>query len=159
MNGNPGADLLIVALSVGCIAVFAWTEAITPRRPSVRVRVPSGDQAAALDAVLYRSAAASLARAGHYDVMIRERMLVELGFSHDPGNPGALLQLVADPYGVLPGSAPGGRVLLARNAPTGHGERTVHAIPVPPDITDPLAAAAWTYDVPAADYARLARRT
>jgi hypothetical protein len=53
----------------------------------------------------------------------------------DPGNPGRTLRL--EPV-------PGGQVLVGQDATTGDSVR----IPVPADITDPLAAAAWTFDDP-----------
>ena len=82
----------------------------------------------------------------------------------DPGNPvGSRLVLVEHITGAF-GEC---RVLLAVNAcPDGIGVHELVAIPVPPYFTDPLAAAAWTYDDPdhpiattPAAYARLVRRT
>ena len=82
----------------------------------------------------------------------------------DPGNPvGSRLALVEHITGAF-GDV---RVLLAVNAcPDGNGLHELIAIPVPPYFTDPLAAAAWTYDDPdhpiattAVAYARLVRRT
>jgi hypothetical protein len=105
-----------------------------------------------------------LAAAGRYVDMIQAGVLLTVDHADDPGNGDALAVLTADPLGVL--TDPDGRVLLVENAPTGHGTRTIHAIPVPPRLTDPIEAAAWTYDdeahpvrVDPITYLRLARRT
>jgi hypothetical protein len=82
----------------------------------------------------------------------------------DPGNPvGTRLLLVEHITGAF-GEC---RVLLAVNgSPNADGQHDPVAIPVPPHFTDPLAAAAWTYDDPhhplattRAAYARLAHRS
>lgn len=80
----------------------------------------------------------------------------------DPGNPGHWLVLACDPTGSL-GDV---RVLIgADGTPEKDGSRTVHGVVVPGHFTDPIAAAAWTYDDPthplrttAGDYADLAVR-
>jgi hypothetical protein len=67
------------------------------------------------------------------------------GLVADPGNPGWELLLAEDRTGSLPGV----RVLLALNAAlTADGVREVVGLLVPDHFTDPLAAAAWTYDDP-----------
>lgn len=77
----------------------------------------------------------------------------------DPGNPGGVLALFA--------SRDGARALVGVNGTPGpDGARTLVAVPVPDHFTDPLAAAAWTYDDPGHPvrctpgvYALLTRRT
>lgn len=91
-----------------------------------------------------------------YDRMLMRRLLTPIGLpAPDPGNPGATLRLVEDPYGAI--TEPGGRVLLVKNPPDGPHATT--ALPVPPHITDPVTAAAWTYSVDRDTYLQLARRT
>jgi hypothetical protein len=77
----------------------------------------------------------------------------------DPGNPGQVAALFASPDGA--------RALVAVDATPGpDGVRRLVAVPVPARFTDPLAAAAWTYDDPGHPvrctrgvYALLTRRT
>jgi hypothetical protein len=77
----------------------------------------------------------------------------------DPGNPGGVLALFA--------SRDGGLALVAVDGTPGpDGIRALVAVPVPARFTDPLAAAAWTYDDPGHPvrctpgvYALLTRRT
>ncbi|MFI6819009.1 DUF6745 domain-containing protein [Nonomuraea sp. NPDC050328] len=70
----------------------------------------------------------------------------------DPGNPGSELRL----YDYRPGS----RVLLAVNGSLERdGTRRRYGLTVPGFLDDPVAAAAWSYGLPAAHYAQLARRT
>lgn len=67
------------------------------------------------------------------------------GLVADPGNPGWELLLAEDRTGSLPGV----RVLLALNAAlNADGVREVVGLLVPDHLTDPLTAAAWTYDDP-----------
>jgi hypothetical protein len=77
----------------------------------------------------------------------------------DPGNPAGVLALFTTRHGAL--------ALVAGSATPGPaGTRPLVAIPVPVHFTDPLAAAAWTYDDPGHPvrctrgvYALLTRRT
>ena len=77
----------------------------------------------------------------------------------DPGNPGGVLALFTTRDGAL--------ALVGVNAAPGpDGVRPLVAVPVPHHFTDPLAAAAWTYDDPEHPvrctrgvYALLTRRT
>ncbi|HET9655407.1 MAG TPA: hypothetical protein VFP72_08635 [Kineosporiaceae bacterium] len=77
----------------------------------------------------------------------------------DPGNPGGVAALFA--------SRDGARALVAVDGTPGpDGTRPLVCVPVPAHFTDPLAAAAWTYDDEAHPvrctpgvYALLARRT
>jgi hypothetical protein len=80
----------------------------------------------------------------------------------DPGNHGEALVLAEDPTGSL-GAV---RVLIAVNGTANSdGTHNVHAVVVPRHLTDPIAAAAWSYNDPshplqttAADYAAMAAR-
>jgi hypothetical protein len=74
----------------------------------------------------------------------------------DPGNPGQTLTLYDVPERVF--GAPT-RVLLCTNGtPERDGARRRYGLLVPPDVNDPVAAAAWTYDWPQDTYRSLARR-
>jgi hypothetical protein len=112
-------------------------------------------------------AARALAGRGKWEPLVRAGWLPRVGPAvADPGNPGQRLALVTDPHG-LRGHGPGARLLIAVNATPGpDGTRTAHALPVPAHFTDPVAAAAWTYDDPdhpvrttRSVYATLTRRT
>lgn len=50
-------------------------------------------------------------------------------------------------------------LLMVNGSPDRSGELRLYGETVPADITDPLAAAAWQYDVPVDAYAGLVRRT
>ncbi|MFL6073869.1 MAG: DUF6745 domain-containing protein [Mycobacteriales bacterium] len=74
----------------------------------------------------------------------------------DPGNPDQTLTLYDVPERFLGGPA---RVLLCTNGtPERDGTRRRFGLVVPTDLSDPVAAAAWTYDWPADTYRQLARR-
>lgn len=110
-------------------------------------------------------AARAAGRRGEWAQVCRGGWLPRIAVALDPGNPGRSLVLCGDPHGVA--GPPGARVLLAVNGTPGpDGSRTVHALPVPAHMSDPVAAAAWTYDDPdhpvrvtRAVYAQLVRRT
>ncbi|GII97053.1 DUF6745 domain-containing protein [Sinosporangium siamense] len=75
----------------------------------------------------------------------------------DPGNPGFDLLLYDLPEQTWGGMA---RVLLAVNGSAERdGSRRRYGLGVPVFLDDPVAAAAWTYGLSAADYSTLARRT
>jgi hypothetical protein len=64
----------------------------------------------------------------------------------DPGNHDHLLVLAEDPSGMLAGF----RVLICVNGtPNNDGSFDVHAVVVPDGFTDPVEAAAWSYQDPA----------
>lgn len=78
--------------------------------------------------------------------------------SGDPGNPGGVLALFASRDGAL-------CLVGVDGTPGPDGVRALACVPVPSGFTDPLAAAAWTYDDPGHPvrctpgvYALLARR-
>jgi len=74
----------------------------------------------------------------------------------DPGNPGQRLALYDVPEQIYDEPV---RVLVATNGtPERDGTRRTFGLTVPADITDPVAAAAWTYDLDAREYARLEHR-
>lgn len=104
-------------------------------------------------------------RRGEWAQVFRGGWLPRIATAPDPGNPGRALTLCRDPHGLA--TEPGGRVLLAVNATPGpDGTHTVHVLPVPDRFSDPVEAAAWTYDDPTDSvrvtrdtYAQLVRRT
>jgi hypothetical protein len=66
--------------------------------------------------------------------------------ARDPGNPVGSHLVLAEHVGGAFGDA---RILLGLNgSPNADGSYELVAIPVPSQFTDPLAAAAWTYDDP-----------
>jgi hypothetical protein len=92
-----------------------------------------------------------------WDAYLDQARLSPVAARPDPGNPGASLRLYD-----LPGAAGArtARILLAVNgSPEPGGQHRQYALTVPADIDDPVAAAAWTYGLTAAQYAQLARRT
>ena len=75
----------------------------------------------------------------------------------DPGNPGQSIALYDVPRQIYNEPI---RVLIATNGtPERDGTRRTFGLTVPADMPDPVTAAAWTYALPAAAYAQLARRT
>ncbi|WP_262401511.1 DUF6745 domain-containing protein [Actinomadura sp. CNU-125] len=75
-----------------------------------------------------------------------------LGVAPDPGNPGHELRLYDTGRDAC--------VLLAVNgSPERDGTRRRYGLTVPRRLTDPVAAAGWTYGLSADQYAALARRT
>ncbi|MEN0137132.1 MAG: DUF6745 domain-containing protein [Rhodococcus sp. (in: high G+C Gram-positive bacteria)] len=74
----------------------------------------------------------------------------------DPGNAGHTLQL----YATSDGRGRNDHILLAVNgSPERDGHRRRYGIYVPLRISSAMGAAAWTYGIDGADYARLVRRT
>jgi hypothetical protein len=141
------------AAGIAGVTAMAWAAARSTRQPGL------SPQAA-------RKAAQADAKAGRWEPLIRGGWLHKISTSApDPGNPGQVIAVFTDPHGLA--GQPGGRVLIAADGtPDADGHRRLHAVPVPPDIRDPLEAAAWTYDDPThpvrctpAVYAALARRT
>ena len=75
----------------------------------------------------------------------------------DPANPGQVLRLYNVPGSVLDHRT---RILLCVNATAERsGTRRVYALSVPTTCRTALAAAAWSFDVPAQAYEQLARAT
>lgn len=146
------------------LAVLVYAVPAAPaRRPPRHLQPAPPDPAArpeALAALIQQKIRArELAAAGQYATMLAEELLIETGpAAEDPGNPGHLLRLATDPHGAI--TLRGGPILLAVDPAAADRHPPGHiAIPVPPHLADPLAAAAWTYDVPPDTYAALARRT
>jgi len=89
-----------------------------------------------------------------------ERFVADVGLQQvgptvpDPANPGHTLRLYDVPRGIA-GEA--FRVLLCTNATTERdGTRRRYGLIVPVSLSDPLAAAAWSFGLPAAHYRALA---
>jgi hypothetical protein len=91
-----------------------------------------------------------------------DRFVEDAGFrlrdaAPDPANPGQWLRLYDVPRTVLTQRA---RVLLCTNATRERdGTRRSFGLTVPTDCRSALTAAAWTFDIPEADYTNLARAT
>ncbi|MEW2353832.1 DUF6745 domain-containing protein [Spirillospora sp. NPDC029432] len=87
-----------------------------------------------------------------WDAYIDQAGLRLLGTAPDPGNPGSELRL----YDMRRDT----RVLLAVNGSVERdGTRRRYGLTVPGHLTDPVAAAGWTYGLSAEQYSRLVRRT
>ncbi|MFE7423843.1 DUF6745 domain-containing protein [Rhodococcus sp. NPDC057529] len=91
-----------------------------------------------------------------WDTYIDEAGLALIDRADDPGNVGHTLQL----YVMSDGWGRNDHILLAVNgSPERDGRRRRYGIYVPTRISSALDAAAWTYGINGADYARLVRRT
>nr|WP_231868843.1 hypothetical protein [Rhodococcus opacus] len=91
-----------------------------------------------------------------WDTYIDSAGLALIGRVDDPGNIGHTLQL----YATSDGRGRIEHILLAVNgSPERDGRRRRYGIYVPTRISSALDAAAWTYGLDGADYARLVRRT
>lgn len=105
---------------------------------------------------------AAAERAGWQRLLFEGRLRPVAAPVADPGNPGRWLTLTEDPTGAL-GDV---RVLVGVDgSPQPDGQHDVIGVVVPGHLSDPLAAAAWTYDDPthplrttAAAYADMAAR-
>jgi len=89
-----------------------------------------------------------------WDQFIDEAGLERVGRSvPDPGNPGYSLALYEVPERIFEEPV---RVLLCANATAERdGTRRRFGLTVPADISDPVAAAAWTFDLDPGMYAQL----
>jgi hypothetical protein len=89
-----------------------------------------------------------------WDRFVAEAGLRQVGDTvPDPGNPGHYLQLFDVPEQVYDEPV---RVLLCDNAtPERDGTRRRFGLTVPADCPDPVAAAAWTFDLAADTYRQL----
>ena len=98
---------------------------------------------------------AAIEASGGWHEFARRARLQQVGPDvADPGNPGGdPLRLYELPHGLLDEPA---RLLLVSNASLERdGSRRRYGLLVPPDIDDPLDAAAWTFDLDPALYASL----
>ncbi|MBF8187326.1 hypothetical protein ITP53_16615 [Nonomuraea sp. K274] len=87
-----------------------------------------------------------------WDAYIEQAGLHLVATAPDPGNPGSELRL----YDMRKET----KVLLAVNGSVERdGRRRRYGLTVPGFLTDPLAAAGWTYGLSAEQYSRLLRRT
>ena len=89
-----------------------------------------------------------------WDRFIKEGNLVQSGATvPDPANPGHVLSLYKVPMAIVETNT---HVLLCDNAtPERDGTRRRFGLLVPGTITDPLAAAAWTFGLPAEHYLQM----
>ncbi|WP_202421859.1 DUF6745 domain-containing protein [Gordonia sp. SID5947] len=91
-----------------------------------------------------------------WDVYIDAAGLSLVDQTDDPGNPGCSLQLYASPHEWQTN----GKILLAVNGSRERdGHRRRYGLQVPGWVPNALEAAAWSYGIRGADYARLVRRT
>ncbi len=93
-----------------------------------------------------------------WDRFVADADLAQVGRTvPDPGNPGGELALYDVPAAIYDEPV---KVLLARNGTRERdGSYRRFGLTVPASITDPIAAAAWTYDLNPSDYKQLARRS
>jgi hypothetical protein len=93
-----------------------------------------------------------------WETFIQKAGLSKIGKAEpDPGNPGQHLQLYDVPEALWGWPV---RVLLCTNgSPERTGERRRYALTVPASMTDPIAAAGWTYRLTRDQYAATLRRT
>jgi hypothetical protein len=92
-----------------------------------------------------------------WDAYLDQARLSPVAARADPGNPGARLRLYDLPAAA--GARPARNLLAVNGSPEPDGRHRQYGLTVPADIDDPVAAAAWTYGLTAAQYAELARRT
>jgi hypothetical protein len=92
-----------------------------------------------------------------WDRFVAESQLQLVDSAPDPGNPGQCIDLYDVPERLW-----GDRVrmaLVTNGSVERDGTRRKYGLTVPAEIDDPVAAIAWTYDVPRDVYAGVARRT
>jgi len=89
-----------------------------------------------------------------WPAFITEARLKQVGATvDDPGNPGQTLALYDVPERIYDAPI---RVLICTNATVERdGTRHTFGLTVPEHIATPLAAAAWTFDIPESEYAAL----
>jgi hypothetical protein len=92
-----------------------------------------------------------------WDQLITAAKLAQVGKTvDDPGNPGQSLTLYDVPEQIYDAPV---RVLLCTNGTVERdGTRRRFGLTVPAEFADPIAAAAWTYDLTAEQYLTVARR-
>lgn len=160
-------DLITPLIAFGVVAVFAGQQARANREAARRRQLTEAHQrqvARERARVLSPDRAWAAAESAGWDRMLAAGRLRLIGAAAtDPGNAGNTVRLVE----ATDGSLGDVRVLLATDGtPGSDGTHAVVAIAVPSWLTDPLQAAAWTYDdashplrTTAAAYAELDRRT
>jgi hypothetical protein len=91
-----------------------------------------------------------------WDQFVVDAHLQQVGGSvADPGNPGRTLALYDVPEQMFDEPV---RVLICDNAtPERDGSRRRFGLTVPAELSDPVSAAAWTFGLSGAEYARLER--
>ena len=92
-----------------------------------------------------------------WDKAIEQLNLTPLGVCADPGNFPHSLTLYELPERIY--EEPVNLLLMVNGSPDRDGELRRYGETVPANIREPLAAAAWQYDVPVDVYAQLVRRT
>jgi hypothetical protein len=132
VNARRGGRGLAVGAGLATIPEFTLGQALMIGPPP-----PSPAQVA-----VNRAAAE---RAGWQQLLVEGRLRPVAPSVACPGNPGRWLTLAEDPTGAL-GDV---RVLVGVDgSPQPDGQHAVIGVVVPGHLSDPIAAAAWTYDDP-----------
>jgi hypothetical protein len=138
---NTTSLLVTGAISTGMVPWLAAVVRSARREPDRLPRL----ELATIPARPTAAARAEAERVGWQQLLLAGRLEPVGAPVADPGNSGHWLVLAADPTGSL-GDV---RVLIgADGSPEADGARTIHGVVVPGYFTDPIAAAAWTYDDP-----------
>lgn len=134
--------------------VFAWHGTVVPRS-LIEQPWPARSILHTRNAEVRRCA---IERLG-WDRFVADLDLVQVGDAvPDPGNPGHTLALFEVPRGILDQRP--SRVLLCTNATVERdGTRRQYGLEVPPLISDPISAAAWTFGIDPYDYLTLTTAT
>jgi len=91
-----------------------------------------------------------------WENMVDAMSLTPVATSPDPGNPGQSIDLYDLPSQVY--EEPVRLIVVANGTVESDGRRRKFGLTTPAHISDPIAAAAWTVDVPADVYLTLAAR-
>ena len=91
-----------------------------------------------------------------WDRLVDSMGLTPVATSPDPGNPGQVIDLYDLPRQVY--DEPVRLIVVANGTVESDGRRRRFGLTVPAEISDPVAAAAWTYDVPKEMYLTIAAR-
>jgi hypothetical protein len=144
------ADGMAVAWRDGC-GFYYWHGRLVPewvvRRPTVAAI------SAERNVEIRRCAIESLG----WESFVAETAAALIGTAADPGNPGQDLSLYEIPERLWGSPA---NLLVAVNGTTERdGTRRRYGLTTPAEIRDPVAAAAWTYQLTKDEYAACQRRT
>jgi len=91
-----------------------------------------------------------------WENLVDAMSLTPVATSPDPGNPGQLISLYDLPSQVY--EEPVRLIVVANGTVESNGRRRKFGLTVPASISDPVAAAAWTVDVPVDVYRTITAR-
>jgi len=91
-----------------------------------------------------------------WDRIVDAMNLTPVATSPDPGNPGQSIDLYDIPQQIYP--EPVRLIVVANGTVESDGRRRKFGLTVPAEISDPVAAAAWTYDMPKELYQAISAR-